>query len=98
MHQSLKTLQPVDELKKGPFMLQVRVLEYRRIDAGVEVDIRLSATSRTGCPVWESVLTLLSPNKLHKASRCLPRKENQSEFSAKNVFYLLFILLFIFLS
>lgn len=87
MHQSLKTLQPVDELKKGPFMLQVRVLEYRRIDAGVEVDVRLSATSRTGCPVWESVLTLLSPNKLNKASRCLPRKENQSVFSAKNVFY-----------
>ncbi|XP_034548884.1 uncharacterized protein si:ch211-12e13.1 [Notolabrus celidotus] len=69
VHQSLKTLEPVDELKKGPFMLQVRVLEYRQLEAGVEVDICLCATSRTGRPVWESVLTLLSEKKLHKESR-----------------------------
>uniref|UniRef100_UPI0037E72F04 uncharacterized protein n=1 Tax=Semicossyphus pulcher TaxID=241346 RepID=UPI0037E72F04 len=75
VHQSLKTLQPVDELKKGPFMLEVRVLEYRQIDAGVEVDICLCATARTGCLVWESVLTLLSKNK---ATRCLHNNENQS--------------------
>ncbi|XP_035515078.1 uncharacterized protein si:ch211-12e13.1 [Morone saxatilis] len=79
VRQSLKTLQPVDELKKGPFMLQVRVLEYRQTDAGVQVDVCLSATSRTGCPVWESILTLLSNNKLHKANRCQPRKENESQ-------------------
>lgn len=79
VRQSLKTHQPVDELKKGPFMLQVRVLEYRQVDAGVEVDICLSATSRCGSPVWESVLTLLSKNKLHKASRCLVKKENKSQ-------------------
>lgn len=80
MRQSLKTLQPVDEMKKGPFTLQVRVLVYRQIDAGVEVDICLTATSRTGCPVWESVLTLLSENKLHKTtSRGSPRQENESE-------------------
>ncbi|XP_034398188.1 uncharacterized protein si:ch211-12e13.1 [Cyclopterus lumpus] len=75
VRQSLKTLQPVDELKKGPFVLQVRVQEYRQIDAGVEVDIGLCATSRTGCPVWESVLTLLSKNAdcLHKnAHECQP--------------------------
>ncbi|XP_036954889.1 uncharacterized protein si:ch211-12e13.1 [Acanthopagrus latus] len=79
VRQSLKTLQPVDELKKGPFTLQVRVLVYRQIDAGVEVDICLTATSRTGCPVWESVLTLLSENKLHKTtSRGSPRKENET--------------------
>nr|XP_046242254.1 uncharacterized protein si:ch211-12e13.1 isoform X2 [Scatophagus argus] len=79
VHQSLKTLQPVDELKKGLFTLQVRVLEYWQTDAGVEVDVCLSAISRTGCPVWESVLTLLSKNKLRKASRCLMRKENESQ-------------------
>ncbi|XP_040011543.1 uncharacterized protein si:ch211-12e13.1 [Xiphias gladius] len=77
--QSLKTLQPIDELKKGPFMLQVQVLEYRQTDAGVEVDIRLSATSRSGCPVWESVLTLLSKNKLHKAHRGLTKNEYESQ-------------------
>ncbi|XP_044054127.1 uncharacterized protein si:ch211-12e13.1 [Siniperca chuatsi] len=79
VRQSLKTLQPVDELKKGPFTLQVRVLEYRQIDAEVEVDICLSATSRSGCPVWESVLTLLSKNKLHKAGRCSPKNENETQ-------------------
>ncbi|XP_070760576.1 uncharacterized protein [Enoplosus armatus] len=77
VRQSLKTLQPVDELKKGPFVLQVRVLEYRQIDTGVEVDICLSATSRSGCPVWESVLTLLSKNKVHNAGRCSPKSENE---------------------
>ncbi|GAA6226584.1 uncharacterized protein LOC108878046 [Lates japonicus] len=76
--QSLKTLQPIDELKKGPFMLQVRVLVYRQTDAGVEVDICLSATSRSRCPVWESVLTLLSKNKL-RASRGLTRNENDTQ-------------------
>lgn len=81
VHQTSKTLQPVDELKKGPFMLQVQVLDYRQIDAGAQADVRLSATSRTGCLVWESVLTLQSQNKLHKADRCLPRKENECEFS-----------------
>lgn len=75
----MKTLQPVDELKRGPFMLRVQVVEYRQIDAGMEVDVCLSATSHTSCPVWESVLTLLSKNRLHKARRCLPGKENESE-------------------
>ncbi|XP_022612056.1 uncharacterized protein LOC111229842 isoform X2 [Seriola dumerili] len=77
--QSLKTLQPIDELKKGPFTLQVRVLVYRQVDAGVEVDICLSATSRSGCPVWESVLTLLSKNKLHRASRGLTKTHSESQ-------------------
>ncbi|XP_039659139.1 uncharacterized protein si:ch211-12e13.1 isoform X3 [Perca fluviatilis] len=79
VRQSLKTLQPVDELKKGPFTLQVRVLEYRQIDAGVEVDIGLSATSRTRSSVWESVLTLLSKNKLRKAGRCISKNERQPD-------------------
>ncbi|TMS03124.1 hypothetical protein E3U43_000013 [Larimichthys crocea] len=79
VRQSMKTLQPVDELKRGPFMLRVQVVEYRQIDAGMEVDVCLSATSHTSCPVWESVLTLLSKNRLHKARRCLPGKENESQ-------------------
>ncbi|XP_070690287.1 uncharacterized protein [Pempheris klunzingeri] len=76
VRQNLKTLQPVDELKKGPFMLQVQVQGHRRMNAGVEVDICLSATSRTRCPVWESVLTLLSKNK---DVRRLPTNRDERE-------------------
>ncbi|KAL6114696.1 uncharacterized protein ACO6RY_05397 [Pungitius sinensis] len=77
VRQSLKTLQPVDELKKGPFVLQARVQEYRQVDAGVEVDVALSATSRTGCPVWESVLTLLSKKEPHKRFRSAPKNAHE---------------------
>lgn len=91
MRQTLRTLEPVDELKKGPFTLRVRVLEYRQIDAGVEVDLCLSATARTGCLVWESVLTLLSKDKLHKASRCLPRMENECEQCCVHICYECFL-------
>ncbi|XP_047448564.1 uncharacterized protein si:ch211-12e13.1 [Mugil cephalus] len=84
VRQSLKTLQPIDELKKGPFMLQVQVLGYQQTDAGVEVDISLSATSRSGCPVWESVLTLLSKTKLHKSSSCLSKNALTSEMEENN--------------
>ncbi|KAG7222114.1 hypothetical protein INR49_016686 [Caranx melampygus] len=83
--QSLKTFQPIDELKKGPFTLQVRVLVYRQLDAGVEVDICLSATCRSGCPVWESVLTLLSKNKLHRASRGSTKTGNESSHNQHHV-------------
>ncbi|KAI4798665.1 hypothetical protein KUCAC02_020575 [Chaenocephalus aceratus] len=76
VRQSLKTLQPVDELKKGPFSLQARVLQYRSLDVGVEVDVCLSTASRTGTPVWESVLTLLSGNKTHKICRNPSEKED----------------------
>lgn len=83
LRQTLKTLEPVDELKKGPFTLQAGVLMYRQMEARVEVDIRLSATSRTGALVWESVLTLVSQDKLLGADRCLPSTE-KSEFPSKN--------------
>ena len=63
MSQSIKTFQPIDELKKGPFVLQAHVIEYRLVDAGVEVDITLRVISRSSQPVWESVLTLLSHNQ-----------------------------------
>ncbi|KAK6312920.1 hypothetical protein J4Q44_G00162670 [Coregonus suidteri] len=63
VRQSLRTWQPIDELKKGPFMLQARVLEYRVVEDGVEVDISLTAISRTDQPVWESVLTMLSQDR-----------------------------------
>lgn len=88
VRQSLKTLQPVDELKKGPFSLQARVLQYRSLDVGVEVDICLSATSRTGTPVWESILTLLSGNKTHKTCRNPSEREDTcqpDECVAENV-------------
>ncbi|KAF6716969.1 Immediate early response 3-interacting protein 1 [Oryzias melastigma] len=68
VRQSLQTLQPVDELKKGPFSLQARVLGYQQTRAGAEVDIRLSATSRSGSTVWESVLTFLSEGRGEQAS------------------------------
>eukprot|EP00063_Salmo_salar_P052132 XP_014026967.1 PREDICTED: uncharacterized protein LOC106585371 isoform X1 [Salmo salar] len=63
VRQSLRTWQPIDELKKGPFKLQARVLEYRVVEDGVEVDISLTAISRTDQPVWESVLTMLSQDR-----------------------------------
>lgn len=80
VRQSLKTLQPVDELKKGPFTLQVRVQGYELTDAGVEVDICLAAASRSGSPVWESVLTLRSSHRLHEASRRLLKHGDQAEW------------------
>ncbi|XP_008285277.1 uncharacterized protein LOC103361061 isoform X2 [Stegastes partitus] len=79
VRQTLKTFEPIDELKKGPFKLQAQVLSYQQTDAGVEVDVCLSATSRSGCPVWENVLTLLSKNRLPKASTHLPKNENKSQ-------------------
>ncbi|XP_065107048.1 uncharacterized protein [Paramisgurnus dabryanus] len=55
----------VDELKKGPFMLQAQILEYRAVNAGVEVDLSLKA-SRDQQLIWSSTLTLLSPNGTYK--------------------------------
>ncbi|KAL0979640.1 hypothetical protein UPYG_G00187610 [Umbra pygmaea] len=66
LRQSLRTWQPIDELKKGPFMLQACVLEYRVVEDGVEVDISLTAISHTDQPVWESVTTMLSQDKGRK--------------------------------
>ncbi|XP_026198098.1 uncharacterized protein si:ch211-12e13.1 [Anabas testudineus] len=83
VRQSLKAREPIDELKKGPFTLQVRVLEYKHVDAAVEVEVFLSATSHTGRPVWESTLTLLSKNKLHKERRCFLKSENKNHLSGQ---------------
>ncbi|XP_061674117.1 uncharacterized protein si:ch211-12e13.1 isoform X1 [Syngnathoides biaculeatus] len=76
VRQSIKTHQPVDELKRGPFTLQVQVLVYRPMDVGVEVDVLLSATSRSKSLVWESILTLLSKNKNQVAIECEANNEN----------------------
>ncbi|XP_077097825.1 uncharacterized protein LOC143749198 [Siphateles boraxobius] len=57
----LSLTEPVDELKRGTFSLQARVLEYRTVSAGVEVDLTLTA-SRHQQTVWTTTLTLLSPN------------------------------------
>ncbi|XP_039515823.1 uncharacterized protein LOC120470346 [Pimephales promelas] len=57
----LRLTEPVDELKRGTFSLQARVLEYRTVSAGVEVDLTLTA-SRHQQTVWTTTLTLLSPN------------------------------------
>ncbi|XP_030647591.1 uncharacterized protein si:ch211-12e13.1 [Chanos chanos] len=59
VRQTLSSLQPVDELKKGPFTVQARVTEYRSVLDGVEVDISLSA-GRGDLPVWESAITMFS--------------------------------------
>ncbi|XP_032434217.1 uncharacterized protein LOC116729652 [Xiphophorus hellerii] len=85
VRQSLKTLQPIDELKKGPFTLQVAVEGYQQTDAGVEVDVCLSAASRSGCPVWESVLTLLSQDRRHEPSRDLLRNEEEGPDDKDNM-------------
>lgn len=60
LRQTVTTLQPVDELKKGPFSLQGAVLGYKQVEEGVEVKVCLSASSQRAGPVWQSVLTLLS--------------------------------------
>ncbi|XP_054628795.1 uncharacterized protein si:ch211-12e13.1 isoform X2 [Dunckerocampus dactyliophorus] len=79
VRQSIKSHQPVDELKKGPFVLRVQVLVYRLVDAGVEVDVRLSAFSRCESVVWESIITLLSKNEPQQANKCVAKKENEGE-------------------
>lgn len=84
--QTLKTLQPIDELKKGPFALKAKVLVYRAVDAGVEVDICLDAVSRSNSLVWQSTLTLLSTNKLQKDIKTLPlTSENIDGLDLKRV-------------
>ncbi|KAK7172623.1 hypothetical protein R3I93_002667 [Phoxinus phoxinus] len=57
----LTLTEAVDELKRGTFSLQARVLEYRTVSAGVEVDLTLTA-SRHQQTIWTTTLTLLSPN------------------------------------
>ncbi|XP_019740880.1 uncharacterized protein LOC109525069 [Hippocampus comes] len=79
VRQSIKTHQPVDELKKGPFTLQIQVLVYRTVDVGVEVDVLLSSISRSKNLVWESILTLLSENKCHQANN-----ENEVVLAGQN--------------
>lgn len=77
VRQSIRTLEPIDELKKGPFQLRASVLVYRTVSGGVEVDIGLSATSRMQRLVWESVLTLMSPDKSHRKTTALAHTEGQ---------------------
>ncbi|CAL8297117.1 unnamed protein product [Gadus morhua 'NCC'] len=72
VRQTLRTLQPIDELTKGRFTLHARVLEYRTVRSGAEVDVFMSATSRCGQLVWESTLTLLSREKFYKTLQSLP--------------------------
>ncbi|XP_059405029.1 uncharacterized protein si:ch211-12e13.1 [Carassius carassius] len=63
--ESVRLSDALDELKRGMFSLQARVLEYRTVRAGVEVDLALTA-SRDQQTVWSSTLTLLSPNNTHR--------------------------------
>ncbi len=65
VHESLRLSDAVDELKRGTFSLQARVLEYRSVSAGVEVDLALTA-SRDQQTVWSSTLTLLSPKNTYR--------------------------------
>ncbi|KAL2091708.1 hypothetical protein ACEWY4_011506 [Coilia grayii] len=60
VQETIQKRQPIDELKKGCFRLEAGVTEYRPVDSGVEVDICFKAL-RADQPVWESVVTLLSP-------------------------------------
>ncbi|XP_016363679.1 uncharacterized protein LOC107705059 isoform X1 [Sinocyclocheilus anshuiensis] len=63
--ESLSLSDALDELKRGTFSQQARVLEYRTVSAGVEVDLVLTA-SRDQQTVWSSTLTLLSPNNTYR--------------------------------
>ncbi|XP_073697344.1 uncharacterized protein [Garra rufa] len=60
VRERLSLTNAADELKRGMFSLQARVLEYRTVSAGVEVDLTLTA-SRDQQTTWSSTLTLLSP-------------------------------------
>lgn len=80
VRQTLSTLQPIDELKKGRFTLRARVLEYRTVVGGAEVDIRMSAMSRCGHLVWESTLTLLSREQFHKTLRALHNEHDKGVY------------------
>ncbi|CAL8329010.1 unnamed protein product [Arctogadus glacialis] len=77
VRQTLRTLQPIDELTKGRFTLHARVLEYRTVSSGAEVDVFMSATSRCGQLVWESTLTLLSRERFHTTLQSLPTDHNE---------------------
>ncbi|XP_051549030.1 uncharacterized protein si:ch211-12e13.1 isoform X1 [Myxocyprinus asiaticus] len=63
--ETLRVPEAVDELKRASFSLQARVLEYRVVDAGVEVDVSLTA-SRDQLTIWSSTLTLLSPKSTYR--------------------------------
>ncbi|KAF4113837.1 uncharacterized protein si:ch211-12e13.1 [Onychostoma macrolepis] len=65
VHERLSLSDAVDELKRGTFSLQARVLEYRTVSAGVEVDLALTV-SRDQQTVWSSTLTLLSPKNTYR--------------------------------
>ncbi|XP_066513898.1 uncharacterized protein [Hoplias malabaricus] len=59
--------QPLDELKKGAFSLQVGEREYRKVESGVEVDLSLCLrrdqknVEEEQAEGWSSIITLLSP-------------------------------------
>ncbi|XP_028661817.2 uncharacterized protein si:ch211-12e13.1 [Erpetoichthys calabaricus] len=59
VHSFTKTFQPVDEIKKGPFLLQASLVEYRSVEAGTEVDIVLELKDQAMKPVWKRKVTLL---------------------------------------
>lgn len=60
IRQTIRSFQPVDELKKGPFLLQASVQEYRATDMGVEVDVLCEIKNRALQSVWEGTMTCLS--------------------------------------
>ncbi|KAL1273724.1 hypothetical protein QQF64_026538 [Cirrhinus molitorella] len=65
VRERLSLTDAVDELKRGTFSLQARVLKYRPVSAGVEVDLTLTA-SRDQQTIWSSTLTLLSPETTYR--------------------------------
>ncbi|XP_062398820.1 uncharacterized protein si:ch211-12e13.1 [Sardina pilchardus] len=58
--QTIRKFEPIDELKRFSFSLEAGVGDYRPVDSGVEVDVWFKAL-RADRPVWESVVTMLSP-------------------------------------
>ncbi|XP_076126644.1 uncharacterized protein LOC143106284 isoform X1 [Alosa pseudoharengus] len=58
--QTIRKFEPIDELRRASFCLEAGVADYRPVDSGVEVDIWFKAL-RADHPVWESVVTMLSP-------------------------------------
>lgn len=71
----------MDQLKKGLFSLEATILGYRPVEDGVEVQVRLLASSQGAGPVWQSILTLRSRKPLDMrqaaAARCDALKAEQ---------------------
>ncbi|XP_039613931.1 uncharacterized protein si:ch211-12e13.1 [Polypterus senegalus] len=80
-----KTFQPVDEIKKGPFLLQASLVEYRSVEAGTEVDIALELKDQAMKPVWKSEVTLLQESTNSSNTTNVAKSEDPKDLKVVNI-------------